>query len=188
MAELEKDGSKSRRTNRTISCDNSPVRAPQNRASSTGSMGPSIVRGSRKATGRPPLNVALVDVRQEHRQVLRQSCLAAGYSPVFKTVRDPSLDRVGHWADLIVVESDLGCRALHSADRVRRAGGPPVGMLVNWWSDLEQDARQAADFVLHVPLTVDEVRDLLALTVPRRTEGRSSPICTRRERRRAGED
>jgi len=158
------------------------------RASDRCPMGRSIVRGSRKATSRSPLNVALVDVREEHRQVLRQSCLAAGYSPVFKTVRGPSLDRVGHWVDLIVVEADLGSRALHSAERVRRAGGPPVGMLVNWWSDLEQDARQAADFVLHVPLTVDEVRDLLALAVPGRTEGRPSPSCARGERRRAGED
>ena len=158
------------------------------RASDRCPMGRSTARGSRKAAGRPALNVALVDVREEHRQVLRQSCLAAGYSPVFKAVRGPSLDRAGHWADLIVVESDLGSRALHSAERVRRAGGPPVGMLVNWWSDLEQDARQAADFVLHVPLTVDEVRDLLALTVPGRTEGRSSPIYAHREPRRAGKD
>jgi len=151
-------------------------------------MGPPTARGSRKAAGRRALNVALVDVRQEHRQVLRQSCLAAGYSPVLKTVRGPYLNRVGHWADLIVVEADLGSRALHSAERVRRAGGPPVGMLVNWWSDLEQDARQAADFVLHVPLTVDEVRELLALTVPGRTEERPSPIRAHGERRRAGED
>jgi hypothetical protein len=41
-------------------------------------------------------------------------------------------------------------------------------VLVNWWSDLELDAREAADFVLHVPLTSDEVRDVLVSAVPMR--------------------
>ena len=114
---------------------------------------------------RPVLNIALVDVGQEHREVLRQACIAAGYSPAFRALRDPSPDGLGRWADLVVVESDLGYRALRSAERVRGAGTPPVGVLVNWWSDLEWDARQAADFVLHVPLTPDEVSDVLASAV-----------------------
>jgi hypothetical protein len=42
-------------------------------------------------------------------------------------------------------------------------------VLVNWWSDLEIDAREAADFVLHVPLTSDEIRDVLVSAVPMRT-------------------
>jgi hypothetical protein len=126
-------------------------------------------------TGKLVLNIALVDVGQEHRQVLRQACIAAGYSPVFKAVRDPSADGLGQWADLVVVESDLGYRALRSAERVRRAGTPPVGVLVNWWSDLEWDARQAADFVLHVPLTPDEVSDVLASTVAGRTRDAVAP-------------
>jgi len=121
-------------------------------------------------TGKPALNVALVEVGQEHRKVLRQACVAAGYSPVFKTLRGASTDRLGQWADLVVVESDLGFRALHSAEKARRAGTPPVGVLVNWWSDLEWDARETADFVLHVPLTPDEIRDVLASAVPIRTE------------------
>jgi hypothetical protein len=41
-----------------------------------------------------------------------------------------------------------------------------VGILVNWWSDLEQDAREAADFVLHVPLAPDEIGDVLAAAIP----------------------
>ena len=117
---------------------------------------------------KPGLNVMLVEVGQEHRKVLRQACVAAGYSPVFKNLRGASTDRVGQWADLVVVESDLGFRALHSAEKARQAGTPAVGVLVNWWSDLERDAREAADFVLHVPLTSDEIRDVLASAVSTR--------------------
>ncbi len=117
-------------------------------------------------TGNPALNVVLVEVGQEQREVLRQACVAAGYSPVFKTLHDASTDRLGQWADVVVVESDLGFRALRSAEKARRAGTPPVGVLVNWWSDLERDAREAADFVLHVPLTSDEIRDVLVSAVP----------------------
>jgi hypothetical protein len=121
-------------------------------------------------TSKLALNVALVEVGQEHREVLRQACVAAGYSPVFKSLRDASTGRLGQWADIVVVESDLAFRALHSAEKARRAGTPPVGVLVNWWSDLEWDAREAADFVLHVPLTPDEIRDVLASAVLSRTE------------------
>ena len=120
-------------------------------------------------TSNPALNVVLVEVGQEQREVLRQACVAAGYSPVFKTLHDASTDRLGQWADVVVVESDLGFRALRSAEKARRAGTPPVGVLVNWWSDLELDAREAADFVLHVPLTSDEIRDVLVSAVPMRT-------------------
>jgi len=120
-------------------------------------------------TGNPALNVVLVEVGQEQREVLRQACVAAGYSPVFKTLHDASTDRLGQWADVVVVESDLGFRALRSAEKARRAGTPPVGVLVNWWSDLERDAREAADFVLHVPLTSDEIRDVLVSAIPMRT-------------------
>jgi hypothetical protein len=42
-----------------------------------------------------------------------------------------------------------------------------VGILLNWWSDLEWEAHQAVDFVLHVPLTPDEVRDILTSTLLR---------------------
>lgn len=126
-------------------------------------------------TDKPALNIALVDVDGQHREVLRQACLAAGYSPVFKTFHDRSMDRLGQWAHLVVVESDLGYRALRSAERARRAGTPSVGVLVNWWSDLERDARQAADFVLHVPLTSDEVRDVLTSTVPGQTRDTPAP-------------
>ena len=119
---------------------------------------------------RPALNVALVDVGQEQREVLRQACVAAGYTPVFKALPGASADRLGRWADLVVVESDLGFRALRSAEKARRAGMPPVGVLVNWWSDLERDAHEAADFVLHVPLTSDEIRDVLVSAVPIRTD------------------
>ena len=115
---------------------------------------------------KPGLNVMLVEVGQEHRKVLRQACVAAGYTPVFKNLRGASTDRVGQWADLVVVESDLGFRALHSAEKARQAGMPPVGILVNWWSDLEQDAREAADFVLHVPLAPEEIGDVLAAAIP----------------------
>ena len=120
-------------------------------------------------TSNPALNVVLVEVGQEQREVLRQACVAAGYSPVFKTLHDASTDRLGQWADVVVVESDLGFRALRSAEKARQAGTPPVGVLVNWWSDLELDAREAADFVLHVPLTSDEIRDVLVSAVPMRT-------------------
>jgi hypothetical protein len=41
-----------------------------------------------------------------------------------------------------------------------------VGVLVNWWSDLERDAHEAADFVLHVPLAPDEIGDALASAIP----------------------
>lgn len=126
-------------------------------------------------TGKHVLNIALVDVGQDHREVLRQACIAAGYSPVFRAIPDPSADGLGQWADLVVVESDLGYRALRSAERVRRAGAPSVGVLVNWWSDLEWDARQAADFVLHVPLAPDEVCDVLASTVLGRTTDALAP-------------
>jgi len=119
-------------------------------------------------TGNPALNVVLVEVGQEQREVLRQACVAAGYSPVFRTLHDASTDRLGQWADVVVVESDLGFRALRSAEKARQAGTPPVGVLVNWWSDLERDAREAADFVLHVPLTSDEIRDVLVSAVPMR--------------------
>ena len=115
--------------------------------------------------GKPSLNVALVEVGEEHRKVLREACLAAGYSPVFKALSDASTNRLGKWADVVVVESDLGFRALHSVEKARRAGTPPVGVLVNWWSDLERDAREAADFVLHVPLTPDEIGDVLAFAI-----------------------
>lgn len=125
--------------------------------------------------GKPALNVVLVEVGQEQRKVLRQACVAAGYSPVFKTFRDTFTNCLGQWADLVVVESDLGFRALHSAEKARRAGTPPVGVLVNWWSDLERDAREAADFVLHVPLTQDEIRDVLASAIPIRTEDALAP-------------
>jgi hypothetical protein len=120
-------------------------------------------------TGNPALNVVLVEVGQEQREVLRQACVAAGYSPVFKTSHDACTDRLDRWADVVVVESDLGFRALRSAEKARRAGTPPVGVLVNWWSDLERDAREAADFVLHVPLTSDEIRDVLVSAIPMRT-------------------
>jgi hypothetical protein len=124
---------------------------------------------------KPGLNVMLVEVGQEHRKVLRQACVAAGYSPVFKNLRGASTDRVGQWADLVVVESDLGFRALHSAEKARQAGTPAVGVLVNWWSDLERDAREAADFVLHVPLMPDEIRDALTSTVSARASDALAP-------------
>ena len=120
-------------------------------------------------TGNPALNVVLVEVGQEQCEVLRQACVAAGYSPVFKTFHDASTDPLGQWADVVVVESDHGFRALRSAEKARQAGTPPVGVLVNWWSDLERDAREAADFVLHVPLTSDEIRDVLVSAIPVRT-------------------
>jgi aryl carrier-like protein len=112
------------------------------------------------------LVVALVDVGPEDWEVLRQTCLAAGYSPILKAVGNQRVDRVGRRADLILVGSDLSFRALHWAERARRAGMATVGVLVNWWSDLEWDARQAADFVLHTPLTPDEVLEVLRSSVP----------------------
>jgi hypothetical protein len=120
-------------------------------------------------TDNPALNVVLVEVDQEQREVLRQACVAAGYSPVFRALDDAPTDGLGQWADVVVVESDLGFRALRSAEKARQAGTPPVGVLVNWWSDLERDAHEAADFVLHVPLTPDEIRDVLVSAVPMRT-------------------
>jgi hypothetical protein len=116
--------------------------------------------------GNPALNVVLVEVGQEQREVLRQACVAAGYSPVFRTLHDASTGRLGQWADVVVVESDLGFRALRSVEKARQAGSPRVGVLVNWWSDLELDAREAADFVLHVPLTPEEIRDVLVAAIP----------------------
>jgi len=132
-----------------------------------------------RAIFRRPLNVALVRVGEEHRQVFEEACAAAGYSPTFKTLRDVSADGLGRWADLVVIESDLAFRALHSVEKARRRGAPPVGVLVNWWSDLEQDASEAADFVLHVPLTADEIRHVLVSAVPMRSEGtqRSGTMC-----------
>jgi len=122
-------------------------------------------QGARKVIDKPSLNVALVEVGEEHRKVLREACLAAGYSPVFKALSDAPTERTGKWADVVVVASDLGFRALHSVEKARRAGMPPVGVLVNWWSDLERDARDAADFVLHVPLAPDEIGDVLASAI-----------------------
>ena len=118
-----------------------------------------------KANGGPRLHVALVDVGEEHRSALRQACVAAGCPLVFKTLSGMPTDRLGQWADLVVVEADRGFGALHSAERARRAGASLVGILVNWWSDLEWDAREAADFVLHVPLTPQEVGDVLTSTI-----------------------
>lgn len=117
--------------------------------------------------GAPALRVALVDVGQEHREILQQVCLSVGCSPVFRGVPDTFADRLNRWGDLIVVESDLGFDALRLAQRARRAGTSPVGILLNWWSDLEWEAHQAVDFVLHVPLTPDEVRDILTSTLLR---------------------
>jgi hypothetical protein len=118
-----------------------------------------------KANGRPRLHVALVDVGQEHRRALQKACVAGGCSPVFKSLRGASADQLGLWADLVVVECDCGFRALHTAERARRAGTSLVGVLVNWWSDLEWDAQEVADFVLHVPLAPDEVRDVLTSSI-----------------------
>jgi len=128
---------------------------------------------------KPALNVALVDVGEEHRQVFKEVCVAAGYSPVFKTTCNVCTDGLGRWADVVFIECDLGFRALHSAEKARRCGTCPIGVLVNWWSDLERDASEAADFVLHVPLTPDEIRHVLVCAVPMRSEGaqRSGTIC-----------
>ena len=118
-----------------------------------------------RVAGKPTLRVALVDVDLGHRRTLQQAYLAAGFSPVFETCSDMSADRLSQRGDLVVVECDLGFGALHLAERVRRAGACPVGVLLNWWSDLEWEAHQAADFVLHVPLTPDEVREVLSSTI-----------------------
>jgi hypothetical protein len=96
--------------------------------------------------------------------------VAAGCPLVFKTIDGRSSDQLGQWADLIVVEADRGFGALRSAERARHTGRSLVGVLVNWWSDLEWDAHQVADFVLHVPLTPQEVRDVLTSTVLARRE------------------
>jgi aryl carrier-like protein len=122
-------------------------------------------------TGKVTLLIALVDVSPEDQAVLRQACLAAGYSPILKAVGNPRVDRLAHRADLILVGSDLSFRALHWAERARRAGMATVGVLLNWWSDLEWDARQTADFVLHTPLTPDEVLTALAPSVRRAAPG-----------------
>ncbi len=127
----------------------------------------------RKTTASRAVKVALVDVDQGHRTALRQACVAAGRPFVFRTLDGKSSDRLGQWADLIVVEADRSFGALHSAEKARRAGTSLVGVLVNWWSDLEWDARQAADFVLHVPLAPDEVRDVLTSTI---LAGRGAPL------------
>jgi hypothetical protein len=115
----------------------------------------------------PALNVALLDVREENCRVFEEACVAAGYSPIFKALCDGATDALSRWADLVVIEGDLCFRALHLAEKARRCGRCPVGVLVNWWSDLERDAHDAADFVLHVPLTAAEVRHVLA-AVPQR--------------------
>jgi hypothetical protein len=122
-------------------------------------------------TGKVTLLVALVDVNPGDREVLRQACLAAGYSPILKAVGNPRVDRLGRRADLILVGSDLSFRALHWAERARRAGMATVGVLLNWWSDLEWDAREAADFVLHTPLTPDEALTALDSDVLRTAPG-----------------
>ena len=118
-------------------------------------------------TGKPILRVVLVDVDRDHRRMLRQVYLSAGFSPVFQTSRDMSAGWPSRRGDLVLVESDLSFGALHLAERVRRAGVSPVGVLLNWWSDLEWEARHAVDFVLHVPLAPDEVRDMLIATLLR---------------------
>src|SRR4030067_547331 len=73
-------------------------------------------------TGNPALNVVLVEVGRDQREVLRQACVAAGYSPVFKTLHDACTDRLDRWADLVVVGSDLGFRALRAAEEGRAVG------------------------------------------------------------------
>jgi len=122
---------------------------------------------SRRASAKPALRVALVDVGQEHQTILQQVCLSVGYSPVLLCVPDALADRLNQWGDLVVVESDLGFDALHVAERARRAGMSRVGVLLSWWSDLEWEAHDTVDFVLHVPLTPDEVRDILDSTLLR---------------------
>ncbi len=128
----------------------------------------------RKTTTNRAVKVALVDVDQGHRMALRQACVVAGCPLVFKTLSGKSADRLGKWADLVVVEADRGFGALHCAERARRSGTSLVGVLVNWWSDLEWDAQEIADFVLHVPLAPHEVRDVLTSTILAR-RGTASP-------------
>jgi hypothetical protein len=122
---------------------------------------------SRRTAERPTLRVALMDVSPEHRRILELVCVSVGYSPVFRRVPDTFAGRLGQLGDLAVVECDLGFGALHLAERVRSAGMCPVCVLLNWWSDLEREAHQAADFVLHVPLTWDEACDTLTSTLLR---------------------
>jgi hypothetical protein len=131
-----------------------------------------------RVTGKPMLRVVLVDVDREHRRILQQAYLAAGFSPVFQTSRDMSAGRLSQWGDLVVVEADLSFGALHLAERVRRAGMCPVCVLLNWWSDLEWEAHQAADFVLHVPLTLEEIREGLSSTIWGRTDGLVAAVVT----------
>jgi hypothetical protein len=121
----------------------------------------------RKAAERPTLRVALMDVSPEHRKILELVCVSVGYSPVFRRVPDTFAGRLSQLGDLAVVECDLGFGALHLAERMRQAGTCPVGVLLYWWSDLEWDAHQAVDFVLHVPLTWDEACDTLTSTLLR---------------------
>ncbi len=165
--------------NCTIQCNDWPFGASHGQVSDGGSIELSMPRRFGKMMSKPTLRVALVDVDREHESVLRQACLAAGYSPVFKTLRDASSGGLEQWADLVLVESDLGFRALHAAEEARRAGSSAVGVLVNWWSDLERDARQSADFVLHVPLTSSEIRDVLTFTVPDRTNAAPASVIPR---------
>jgi hypothetical protein len=139
------------------------------------------IADSGRVTDKPRLRIALVDVDLGHRRVLQQVYLAAGFSPVFETCNDLSADRLSQLGDLVVVESDLGFAALHLAEQVRRAGMCPVGVLLNWWSDLEWEAHQAADFVLHVPLTFDEVREVLSSTIWNWTEALAAAAATGEE-------
>jgi hypothetical protein len=122
---------------------------------------------SRRAAGRPTLRVALMDVSPEHRMILEQVCISVGYSPVFCRVPNAFVGRLDQLGDLAVVECDLGFNALHLAERIRQAGICPVGVLLYWWSDLEWDAHQAVDFVLHVPLAWDEACNTLTSTLLR---------------------
>jgi hypothetical protein len=117
--------------------------------------------GSLGRAGKPMLRVVLVDVEREHRTMLQRVYLAAGFSPVFQTPGDVPAGRLSEWGDLVVVEADLSFGALHLAERIRRAGMCPVCVLLSWWSDLEWEAHQTADFVLHVPLTPDEISHVL---------------------------
>jgi len=134
-----------------------------------------------RVTGKPRLRIALVDVDLGHRRMLQQAYRAAGFSPVFETCSDMSAARLSQMGDLVVVESDLGFAALHLVERVRRAGMCPVGVLLNWWSDLEWEAHQAADFVLHVPLTPDEVREVLYSTISGWTDALVAAVVTGEE-------
>jgi hypothetical protein len=135
----------------------------------------------RKTTASRAVKVALVDVDQGHRTAFQEACVAAGCPLVFKTIDGRSSDRMSQWADLIVVEADRSFGALHSAERARLAGTSLVGVLVNWWSDLEWDAHQVADFVLHVPLTPQEVREVLTSTIlARRPTALASSLAPRK--------